>query len=830
MAKKDVIVRLKKFPSEGGQYLDWVIYPETNTGLMPSYIHAFDSSVEYPRGQYVVKDEIVYFNEFKVPAGTWDPTKWASVSGRDAYVGQFKPDFDYKADSIIYENNAEQTIWYTKTGLAGALTFDKALWTRINTHAVIETAVIYSDPDSTTEKPSIVRASFIEVEREELDLSTMFGAYFDPAKRYTLFQDGSATIPVNAVGQTVKHIKSVDGKFGLIEDPATDNFIYEEDKFGHGYLRCLGKGSVLEYASDTPTGDFYLGIPNLGAIKTDVRFIGVGYKGTIGKIGVTSDASAASFLTAQQFRYEDHIQSDLINLFNGITGKAEPEVNCDFSQIMSAERLFRGYGNVVLPAAWNDVDLSHVTNADAMLENAKATTVNLNKWTFEELTSVARFMRSSDIHTLDLTAATFKQVTNFSSFAENSKLTTLTMPKINLGNVKDASFAFNGANDFDFDLSKVFWNEMTTADGIIGGGKGFTSTIVLNADKLLSASGAFRGYAGDQDIEVKAQNLSNASSMFEAMTATAVDITITAGALKDMSKFLKDSTVFSGKLTISATDMVENLDHAFFGAAAFTITAPFISPLKVKTMEQCFEGANLVTAYPFTGGDFPSLTNAERAFYGTAIPFEGQNLVFPVLGEASFMFGGLRRPDFATTAIFHRLILADSLFSGAEFTGFSTNLTMTRAIKVSRLFSVCLTLASVTGIISLPKATTVSEMFRGNTVLNSEINLVAPKVNSLESMFRDCVALNTEQRFSVPELINVTAMFSGASAYDQALGFINPKQIQRDRFEDFLKGNMVFDQDLSAWCVEHIKTPPSDAFTSTLIVGTAKEPSWGTAC
>ncbi|QNI21234.1 BspA family leucine-rich repeat surface protein [Vibrio phage vB_pir03] len=56
MANKDFVIRLKKTEREGGENLDWVLFPSTNTSMRPSVVEAFDPAKDYAAGSFVNRD------------------------------------------------------------------------------------------------------------------------------------------------------------------------------------------------------------------------------------------------------------------------------------------------------------------------------------------------------------------------------------------------------------------------------------------------------------------------------------------------------------------------------------------------------------------------------------------------------------------------------------------------------------------------------------------------------------------------------------------------------------------------------------------------------
>lgn len=128
--------------------------------------------------------------------------------------------------------------------------------------------------------------------------------------------------------------------------------------------------------------------------------------------------------------------------------------------------------------------------------------------------------------------------------------------------------------------------------------------------------------------------------------------------------------------------------------------------------------------------------------------------------------------------------------------------------------------------------TNTSGMFQNATIFNRSLSSWdVSKVTNTSSMFKGAAIFNGDlSNWNVSKVSLMSGMFDGASKFNQNISSWQPREAQ---FIAKMFNNATdFDQDISSWCTtKSITSFEIDNFaTGSPIVGTAKEPTWGTVC
>lgn len=455
-------------------------------------------------------------------------------------------------------------------------------------------------------------------------------------------------------------------------------------------------------------------------------------------------------------------------------------------------------------------------------------------------------------------------------------------PLSSLPNLSNATSMFSGAESFNQPLGVL--PKLTVATNMFYGAIGFNSKLE-GLPELVTAISMFQEATSYNQPLGALPKLVNAKAMFQKATGFNATIEslpslITADqmfqsatsynkALPDLPNLTTGNGMFNYAISFNA--VIGSLPKLTDGTSMFLEAAAYNQPLpelpKLSIGVSMFQGA---VAYNQPIGALPSLSSAISMFQG-ATAFNALIGSLPLLQYATSMFQSAASYNQVLPEL-PSLTIATSMFrSTVAYNQPLPNLPVVQT--ASTMFQD--TIAYNQPLPTLPNLTVAISMFQGALTYNQPLPELPRLINST-SMFQGAVAYN-QPLPALPSLVNVTSMFYDALKFNQSVQEIisSPSIVS---FANFLRGADMTDQtvdfegssvndissfaarsnlravvgldkvpstrfdtsrlsgafnttlcicDLSSWCVNTIKTAPTNF---NLDAPNVIAPNWGAAC
>ena len=392
-------------------------------------------------------------------------------------------------------------------------------------------------------------------------------------------------------------------------------------------------------------------------------------------------------------------------------------------------------------------DVRNVKNMAGMFKGASNFTSDLSKWDTSNVTDMSYMFQGANKFTSDLsTKQTGERLlcikeTGSGNNTTNEIYQVTSYKAWDTSNVTNMSHMFQGARQFESDLSNWDTSQVTNMSHMFQGANKFTSNLsTWDTSKVTNMSymfSAFLNYTG--------RGTSNLLYLDGIKT------------WRDWNSEFQETTAFNSDISIWNTENVTNMEGMFQGATLFDQNLSGWKTSKVTTFERMFYGATNFKS-PLSEWDTSQVENMSYMFHG-AVNFNQDINDWNIGNVTTFeaMFSGLTY----ITLYYYGIKTEDSPYSvNGPFSTNSNNFTFSQNLN---------NWGSKIGESVTDKIINMRNMFRGAIKFNGDItswNL--NKVSNMADMFNGATIFN--QDISTKEvsvtLSNGTTTYTAWDVYD----------------------------------------------------------------
>lgn len=811
-----------------------VFYASTATGLQ-TYNDSF--AVELSNFTVKLKEVVVVDpNDPSIPGpDTFVESEWENAGGYEAYIMPHSENINYTGDSVIYD--ADGQLWYLEEPAAKG-PFASQAWRKVSPEDMIDSAVSYLDPNSKTERPTVVVGGFVELDSGESQIKALSASFYDTSDIYSLRQDVSGGVPVTRPGQPVRMIYDQLGTNHIVINNAIPP-TYQVDENGRGYLLHEDGNNILIQENGNLTDYTMLSvIAGVGVVRADNvnKDTGIPVK--------TSDKAKTpitQFVLVEGGTAEADIDAVVAEL-NKLSLYMAPGLVTSLKDLFRDSivnwrfvttpvmRFITDISGMYAGTAVNDsLDIFDVSKVKTMREVFRGTTtpVDVTSWNTVSATDIS-YMFAGDVDVTGVETLTVTNVAKAVGLFENNTLFNTDLSTFDAPNLTDVTNMFAGATAFNQSINFLTGTKLTTLNGLLKGATSFNQTVYLTLDDLTSAFETF--------------------SYCDAMTS---DVTINASRLDSFQAVFKASVAYNGRLQLN-TQVLENITELFFGCEvlnapvlvnlskvkyadrAFALCAAFNQPLNltasiIESADMAFYDCTDLATYPFDNMNFMELRNGKALFRKCASMATEIDLFAPFLADMSSFFencisitGAVKIRANNTTSMSTVLEGCSGVVGPLEIeTLNATDFTLACADMTSLA-------ADVT--INAPKATNATSMFEGCTAFNHNLSFTTDYVTAFDSFLSGATAFNQSlAHLDFSSIRTGYRMFADASSFDQPIGYLPFNDMTA--LGAMLMNATAYSQDLSGICVSAHPAEPVDFLKGTVTEGdVALHPKWGEAC
>lgn len=377
-------------------------------------------------------------------------------------------------------------------------------------------------------------------------------------------------------------------------------------------------------------------------------------------------------------------------------------------------------------------------------------------------------------------------------FTECDMLTELNLSNWKCPNVESVDKLFHGKdrsglkNLKKLDMSGLVLSGCSSLDGMLYGTNSLQEIDLSNADfSRVSNIDIFKGKTTLTNVDLSGctSNITSVAGMFNNCTnLETVDLTgvVNSNITSIASVFENCNKLNNANLNGWDTSNVTDMSYAFKNchtntADNFEISLAGLDFSNVVNMTEMFNGTGAsVISFP-NGANFSKVENIDGLFRnckGLTTINGFQNVEFPLVRDASYLFGGCSKLESADFDMRFAIVEnISNMFSGCTSLS-SVDLTMDfpEVTNASSLFSGCTGLANVTLDIDFPKVSSVDGLFQGCTGLTTvDLTIDADSATSAKYLFSGCTNLtNISLDADLPSVEDISYMFSGCSSLKTA--------------------------------------------------------------
>ncbi|SDY43046.1 surface protein [Ruminococcaceae bacterium YAD3003] len=439
-----------------------------------------------------------------------------------------------------------------------------------------------------------------------------------------------------------------------------------------------------------------------------------------------------------------------------------PAGHKNMSKLTKLQDVFNGCESLVNLVNFNDIDFSGLREID----ESEVT----YSYQAHDLAIVGLFINCSSLKELDLSDWYCPNITNVNGMFVNLKenktvgptnLIKLDMSGLNLSGCSSVNNMLSGAKSLkEIDLSDSNLSGVTEL-GIFKGKTTLTKVDLSGCTSgITSVAGMFYNCSNLETVDLTGvinSNITSIASVFEGcnkLKNICLDGCVTSN-VTDMSYAFKNchtNTADNFEISLAGIDFsnVVNMTEMFNGTGASVITFPNDANFsKVENIDGLFRNCKGLTTI--------------NGF---------QNVEFPLVTDASYLFGGCSKLESADFDMRFAIVEnISNMFSGCTSLS-SVDLTMDfpEVTNASSLFSGCTGLANVTLDIDFPKVSSVDGLFQGCTGLTTvDLTIDADSATSAKYLFSGCTNLtNISLDADLPSVEDISYMFSGCSSLKTA--------------------------------------------------------------
>jgi len=426
-------------------------------------------------------------------------------------------------------------------------------------------------------------------------------------------------------------------------------------------------------------------------------------------------------------------------------------------------------------------------------------------------------------------------VTNLSGiFRDNRLFNNNSVITWDVSNVTDMSNMFNGAREFNRDISGWDVSSVTNMSGMFQDARKFNTSL---GSWDVSNVTDFSNFLHDALIfnNTVPSSVDSATNLYNMFRDTLFNQDISGwnvSGVTNMSGMFAE-TFFNRDLSGWDVGNVTDMSFMFFNNYVINTDITGWDVSNVTNMESMFERATGLALYNYSGWTVGNVTNMKRMFarvntlYSDLSTWDISNVnTMSGMFSLTTFLEGSDYPFISSWDVSNVTDMSNMFSNSTNFTNDITNWNVSGVTNMSFMFNNS-SFNQPIGNWNVSKVTTMERMFGGATAFNQDIgSWDTSRVTNMRYMFSNASAFNQDiSGWNISKVKDMSAMFYRNADFNQDISSWSVSGVIN--FNSMFESATSFNQDLSGWCVPNIPLVGPTRFSLNATSWVLPQPYWG---